>query len=208
MSATWSIANGRFDRLVACSSVPSSSGNAQDLMGTPPGLATQAAASLRSRLSRARSITSSETWLLDLRPALLTSNLTTRCTNENRPLVGGAGRKAAGCRTRYPCRCLRSISCALTASRRGHVELPVRRWGEQDIRFVSQDEPGHRQPRAVVDIPCLRPQGQGSVTIRPVVKRASRLAHALVGAAFYASVAGAPRNASTAAAVTGDVQML
>ena len=40
MSATWSIANGRFDTLVACSSVRGSSSPAHDLIGTCPGLVT------------------------------------------------------------------------------------------------------------------------------------------------------------------------
>ena len=40
----------------------------------------------------------------------------------------------------------------MTASRRGHVESPVRLWGDRGLRFVSQDEPGHDKPRAVVDI--------------------------------------------------------
>ena len=39
----------------------------------------------------------------------------------------------------------------LFASIRGHADLPVRRWGEPVDRFVSQQGPVHRAPRAVVD---------------------------------------------------------
>src|SRR6266511_4642781 len=38
MSATWSIAKGRFDRFLACSTVPASRSTAQLLIGTRPGL--------------------------------------------------------------------------------------------------------------------------------------------------------------------------
>src|SRR6266508_4553909 len=51
MSATWSIANGRFDRFLACSTVPLSRSTAQLLIGTRPGLLTRgslAVTSLRS----------------------------------------------------------------------------------------------------------------------------------------------------------------
>src|SRR6266508_2698875 len=41
MSATWSIAKGRFERFLACSTVPPSRSTAQLLIGTRPGLVTR-----------------------------------------------------------------------------------------------------------------------------------------------------------------------
>src|SRR6266498_5885235 len=41
MSATWSIAKGRFDMFLACSTVPASRSTAQLLIGTRPGLLTR-----------------------------------------------------------------------------------------------------------------------------------------------------------------------
>ena len=98
MSATWSIANGRFDTLVACSSVRGSSSPAHDLIGTRPGLVTMGRA---VAVALAAVVDVSEVSMVDMiagPPASTVGDVhpVGGGQNETGSSDGGAGRKAAG----------------------------------------------------------------------------------------------------------------
>src|SRR6266508_6451696 len=104
MSATWSIAKGRFDRFLACSSVPASRSTAQLLIGTRPGLLTRGSLMVTSVRSTAEaastdvdvSVSVSDDMAPDLRPALTVADCPPGVEarqNEDRPLASGTGRR-------------------------------------------------------------------------------------------------------------------
>src|SRR4029079_10092527 len=75
MSATWSIAKGRFERFVACSCVRASSSTTQLLIGTRPGRVTRGSVAGTSLVSSVTvvdvSVSVSDVIAPDLRPAVL-----------------------------------------------------------------------------------------------------------------------------------------
>src|SRR4051812_14699998 len=132
MSATWRIANGRFERLFACSSTPPSRSGAQLLIGTLPGLRTQGRAApstgvLEGDASGDVSVamTAGPSGRLLVRP--FSAALEERGENETGSSSGGAGRRTLKGRCALPLSVSPIDLQPMTASGRGQPERAVRR---------------------------------------------------------------------------------
>src|SRR4029079_14607681 len=109
MSATWSIAKGRFERFVACSCVRASSSTTQLLIGTRPGRVTRGSVAATSLVSSVTavdvSVSVSDVMAPDLRPAVLwrygPPGMGERGQNEDRSL-DGTGRRWRAAGQAYP----------------------------------------------------------------------------------------------------------